>query len=81
MIPCFISLGLGMLIGFFGPCVLRRPDYSGGGTRLLWQLIKELVGVIPGLIIAIANKDWIALGWGAELFIEISHYLGEFDCG
>lgn len=79
LIPCFISMGFGTLIGFFGPCVLRKPDHPGGGTRLLWQVIKELVGVIPGLIIAIANKDWIALGWGAELFIEISHYLGEFD--
>ena len=70
-----------MLIRFFGPCVLRKTDYPRGGTRLLWQLIKELVGVIPGLIVAIDNKDWIALGWGAELFIEISYYLGEFDCG
>lgn len=81
MIPCFISLGIGMLIGFFGPCVLRKPGYTGGGSRLLWQLIKQFVGVIPGLIVAIANKDWIALGWGAELFIEISHFLGEMDCG
>jgi len=81
MISCFISLGFGMLIGFFGPCVLRKPDYPGGGTRLLWQLIKELVGVIPGLIVAISNKDWIALGWGAELFIEISHFVGELNCG
>lgn len=78
MIPCFTSLGLGMLIGFFGPCVIGKPGYARGGrTRLLWMLIKELVGVIPGLIVAIAHRDWIALGWGAELFIEISHLLGE----
>ena len=57
MITCFVSLGIGMLIGFFGPCILRKPGYTGGGTRLLWQLIKEFVGIIPGLIVAITNKD------------------------
>lgn len=81
LIPCFVSLGLGMIIGLFGPCVLIAKKCTGGGTRLLWQLIKLLVGVIPGLIVAIAKKNWFALGWGAELFIELSHYFSDFISG
>uniref|UniRef100_A0A7S4HQ27 Uncharacterized protein n=1 Tax=Odontella aurita TaxID=265563 RepID=A0A7S4HQ27_9STRA len=77
MIPCCISLGLGMVVGFFGPCVLRNPKFTGGGARFIWVLVKNLVGVIPGLIIAIYERDWVALGWGAEVYIELSHFIGE----
>mmetsp|Transcript_1100 Transcript_1100/g.1371 ORF Transcript_1100/g.1371 Transcript_1100/m.1371 type:complete len:498 (-) Transcript_1100:111-1604(-) len=78
IIPCCMSLGLGILFGFFGPCVLRNPNYTGGGTRAIWVLVKWFVGVIPGLIIAFYKKDWVALGWGAEVFIDCSHFILEY---
>ena len=79
-ITCYISLGIGMMIGFLGQCMIRNPNYIGRGTFMNWVLIKWFVGIIPGLILAIVNKNWIALGWGAEVFIEISHYFGLFSC-
>ncbi|KAL7466429.1 hypothetical protein ACHAXS_006722 [Conticribra weissflogii] len=76
-ILCSISLCLGIVLGMFGQCVLRKERFTGGGTRLVWSLTKQLVGVIPGMIIGIANGDWSVIGWGAELFIELSHGLAE----
>eukprot|EP00957_Ditylum_brightwellii_P200243 15264906-Ditylum_brightwellii.AAC.1 len=31
IILCCMTLGLGILFGFFGPCVLQNPNYTGGG--------------------------------------------------